>query len=169
MAGDMARETTCVTFMDASELWEWNKNGKPPRSEITESSSALGDWRSWMERTIRQQVRKIALPQHTVDRIARLQEPHVAFEEKEWPGMWHRMENRERKWDDCHKNDVMWGMGITDMARKILAAMRTGEREPEGEKGLQPSKHAVTIQRVREWKEDPVQQQPQLHVERRPE
>ena len=60
------------------------------------------------------------------------------------------MENRERKWDDCHKNDVMWGMGITDMARKILAAMRTGEREPEGEKGLQPSKHAVTIQRVRE-------------------
>jgi hypothetical protein len=60
MAGEVSRKTIRVTFMAASEQWERNKNGKRLRSEISESASAPGDWRSRMERTMRQQAREVA-------------------------------------------------------------------------------------------------------------
>jgi hypothetical protein len=50
MAGEVSGETTRVTFTATSEPWERNKNGIRLRSEISESSSAPGDWRSRMER-----------------------------------------------------------------------------------------------------------------------
>jgi len=60
MAGEMSGETTRVTFMAASEQWERNKNAKRLRSEISESSSTTGDWRSRMESTLKQQMDEVA-------------------------------------------------------------------------------------------------------------
>jgi hypothetical protein len=68
MAGDLLGETTSITFMGASEQWKWNKDENRLRSEISESSSAPGDWRSQLVRTIRQQALKVAQLHQTVDK-----------------------------------------------------------------------------------------------------
>jgi len=46
MACKVSGKTTCVHFMAPSQQWERNKNGKRLRSEIQESSSAPGDWKT---------------------------------------------------------------------------------------------------------------------------
>ena len=33
-----------------------------------------------------------------------------------------RMEAREEKWDVYHKNDILWGEGITGMVTIVMAA-----------------------------------------------
>jgi len=151
VAGDASGEATPVTFTAASEHWERNKNGKRLRSEISESSSAAGDWRSRMERTMRQQAREVAQLHQTVDKMARLVEANAVCEETQWLGMRKRMQDRERKWDARHRDDGLWGTGISVMATKILAGAgaRAGEREAEAGSGLQASKHADTTQRKR--------------------
>ena len=50
-------KSTRMSFVAVSEQWEHNTNGKPLRNETSEPVSALGDWRSRMERTVRQQAR----------------------------------------------------------------------------------------------------------------
>jgi hypothetical protein len=49
-----------MTITTAAEPLELKKNGKRPRSESPEVSKALGDWRSHMERTVRQQTQELA-------------------------------------------------------------------------------------------------------------
>jgi hypothetical protein len=60
MAREVSGRTTRIIIMAASEQWERNQNGKRQRSQISESVSALGVWRSRMERTIRQEACKVA-------------------------------------------------------------------------------------------------------------
>jgi len=128
-AGEVSEKTIHVTFMAASEHWERNKNGKRLRSEIPESASALGDWRNRMERTIRLQARMMLQLHQTVDKIARLLEAHAMCEVTQWHGMRKWMEDRQTKWDARHKDDVLWGTGISDMAAKILARTRANKKE----------------------------------------
>jgi hypothetical protein len=81
MTGDVSGETTRVTFTAANEQWDRNKNGKRLRSDILESSSAPGDWRSRMERTMRQQACEVAQLHQTVVKMARMLEAHAVWRE----------------------------------------------------------------------------------------
>jgi hypothetical protein len=62
-----------------------------------------------MERTGRQQAREVTQLHHTIDRMARILEPHAAREEVQWRDMKVWLENRETKWDERHRDDVLWG------------------------------------------------------------
>jgi hypothetical protein len=106
--------------MAPSEQWKWNKNSKRLRSKIPQSASAPGDWRSRMERAIRQQAREMAQLHETFDNMARMVEAHPSCEEMQWLGMKESLDNRERKWDASNKDDVLWGTGISDIITKIL-------------------------------------------------
>jgi len=140
IAGEVWGKTTCVTFMAASNQWERNKNGKRLRSEILESSSAPGDWRSQKERMMRQQAREMAQLHQMVDKTAKLLEAFAACKEMQWLGLRKWMKDRERKWDSCQKDDVLWGTGISDMAAKILVGTRACEIVPVAKTGLQSIK-----------------------------
>jgi hypothetical protein len=146
IAGDVSGETTHVTGTAASELWEWNKNGKRLRSEIPEWPSAPRDLSSRIERTMRQRRQEVAQLHLTVDKNARMQDAHMACEETQWLSMRKWMEDRERKWDAHPKDDVLWGTGISDMAMKILNGAQSGKREREAKNSLHASKHAGTTQ-----------------------
>jgi hypothetical protein len=74
-------KTTRVSFAAASEQWERNQNWKRLRNETSEPISAPGDWRSAMERTVRQQAREVTKLHQTIDRMARMLEAHTAREE----------------------------------------------------------------------------------------
>jgi hypothetical protein len=53
--------------------------------------------------------------------MAKILEAHVASEEMQWLGMRKWMEDRKRKWDAQHKDDLQCRTGILDVAMKILA------------------------------------------------
>jgi len=78
---NVSGETTRVTFTAANEQWDRNKNGKRLRSDILESSSAPRDWRSRMERTMRQQACEVAQLHQTVVKTARMLEAHAVWRE----------------------------------------------------------------------------------------
>lgn len=61
-----------------------------------------------------------------IDWIARLLEVHTALEETPWLGITEWMENRETKWDNSQKDNIVWGTGIADITTKILAEARVG-------------------------------------------
>jgi hypothetical protein len=37
------------------------------------------------------------------------------------------LEDSETKWDECHKDNVRWWTGITDMTAEVLAKARVRE------------------------------------------
>jgi len=123
-AGEWSGKTTRVSFLDPSEQWEHNWNGKRLKNETSEPVNALGDWRSRMERTVRQQWRKATQLHQTVHRMARMLEAHRVHEEVQWHGMIEWLEDRETKWDESHRDDVIWGRGVADMTAEVLAKPR---------------------------------------------
>jgi hypothetical protein len=92
--------------------------------------------------------------------MSRMLEAHAAREEAQWRGMKEWLEDRETKWDDCHRDNVLWGPGITDMTTKVLAIGIVGEAAPTQEvrqqerdetasqdgDGLRASQHAEAVQ-----------------------
>jgi len=129
-AAQRAGNTTRVSFLAASEQWERNKNGQRLRNETSEPESAPGDWRSRMEQTVRQQAREVTQLPQTINRMARLLEAHAAREEAQWRGMKEWLEDRETKWDDRHRDNVLRGAGISDMTAKVMASARAGDAAP---------------------------------------
>jgi len=90
----------------------------------------------------------VAQLHYTVDKMVSVLEAHAACEEMQWLGMKEWLEDKERKWDDHHQDEVLQGTAIRDMAVKILAEARAAEREPapEVDSGLQESRYEVTMQ-----------------------
>ena len=127
-AGQRSGEARHVIFMAATGQWERNRNGKRLRNESAEPVSAPGDWRSWMERTVRQQARDLTQLHQTIDSMMRMLEAHTAREEAQWCGMKAWLEDRETKWDNRHRDNVLWGAGIADITTKVLGKARV--REP---------------------------------------
>jgi len=158
MAGRGSRMKIHVSFMAASEWWGLNSKGKRLNSDSSESVSPLGDWRSRMESTRRQQVCEVAQLHQTVDKTARMLKADTACGETQCLSMQQWLDDNERRWDACHKNDSLCGMGITDMSSKILYRGRAGKSDTEAvaERGLQASKHAGPTQQ--EWNQDAEQQ-----------
>lgn len=96
-AGQRSEKTTIVSFMAASAQWEHNKNGTRLRNETSEPVRALGDWRSRMERTVRQQEHEVTQLHQTIDRMARMLVADMAHNEAQWHGMKEWLEGRVKK------------------------------------------------------------------------
>jgi hypothetical protein len=105
--------------------------------------------------------------------MARMLEAHAVREEAQWCRMKERLEDRETKWDDRHRDNLLWGAGITDMTANVLATARAGEaaltqevrKEDRDEtatqdgKGLGASQHSGAVQGSKPEKRQ-LQQQP---------
>ena len=57
-------------------------------------------------------------------------EAHQAREDVQWLAMKEWLEDRETKWDEHHKDDVQWGMGIAAMTAEVLEKGRVWEAAP---------------------------------------
>jgi len=90
-----------------------------------------------MERTVRQQVRDVTQLHQTIDRMARMVQAHAASNEALRLGMEEWLEDRERKQDELHNDNVLWRTGITVMTTQVLAKARVSETAPAQEKRLE--------------------------------
>lgn len=86
-----------------------------------------------MEKTVRKQVLEVAQLHQIITRMARVLEAHMACEEIEWHGKSEWLEDRERRWDDVHRDEELLGEGSADMTMKVLAKARGGETAPDQE------------------------------------
>jgi len=159
-AGRMSGKTTRVTLVAESEQWERNKNGKTLKNKTSETVSTLGDCRSRMVGTVRQQACEVTQLHQSIDRIARMLDVHVVCEEAQWRGMKEWLEDSETKWDERHRDNVLWGMAIPDMATEVVTKARVRDVAPaqrarmEGRDetarqaggGLEASRHAGVTQ-----------------------
>jgi len=68
--------------------------------------------------------------------------------EKQWLGMKELLQKRERKWNAHTKDDILYGTGISDIARKILLRMRAGETQPKADSCMHVTVQGGTIQQV---------------------
>ena len=131
----MTRVAPTITSATAAEPLERNENGKRLRSESPEVSKAPGDWRSRMERTVRQQAQELAQLHRTARQLTNLLEAHAAREEVQWAGVKAWMEEREGKWEFRHEENVLWAAGISNMVAEI-----TNEKRREVQREIQEAK-----------------------------
>jgi len=134
----------------ALEPMERNEDGKRRRSEVPANAWALGDWRSRMERAAQQQARELAQLHRTIATMANMLETHTALQEAQWRGMKSWLEEKEKRRDAYHQDDLLWGEGITDIVARAVAATERGQKEEwrtdtEGV-GLEASIHADLTQ-----------------------
>ena len=94
----------------AEEL-EHNETGKRLNSG-PEASRAPSDWRSCMERTMRQQAQEQTQMHPTVGQLAYLLEAPESCEEAQWPGMITWMQEREQMRDSWHERYKLLWAGI---------------------------------------------------------
>jgi hypothetical protein len=171
-ATPVAAGTTGTTIV---ELTERNENGKRRRrSEAVATAVAPSDWRSRMERTMRQQAQELTQLHRTVGHLTNLLEAQAAREEAQWRGMMTWMQESEQKWDTRHEDDEQWGAGITNMIAKVVKGVAPGQeaREKERDKtarmdggGLEASQHADTTQEGGPEKHQQLQQQPKPRLQ----
>jgi len=147
-ATPIAAETADATIFEPMER---NENTK--RRRRSEAPADPSDWRSRMERTIRQQAQELMQLHRTVGHLANLVEAWVACEEAQRLAMITWMPEREQKWDARYKDDKVWGAGITRMIAKTIKGVAQGQDETERERevtartdggGLEASQHADT-------------------------
>jgi hypothetical protein len=117
---EVAMEMTTAETAGATMLepMERNENGK--RRRRSEAPATPSDWRSRMERTMRQQAQELTQLHRTVGHLTNLVQAQAACEEAQWLGMRTWMQEREQKWDARHEDDKLWAAGITDMIAKIM-------------------------------------------------
>jgi hypothetical protein len=133
-----------------------------------------------MERTMRQQACEVAQLHQTIDRMARVIEAQMASDETQRLGMRQWLEERERKWNARHKNEVMWGECITVLTLMVQAKPKVGETAPDRDArgkgkhvtarqvsgGLEASQHEDTTQ-IGEPEKRQLQQQPEPKLQPR--
>jgi len=179
---DVAMEMTTAETAGATifELMERNENGK--RRRRSEAPATPSDWRSRMERKMRQQAQELTQLHRTVGHLTNLVQAQAAREEAQWLGMRTWMQEREQKWDARHEDDKLWGAGITNMIAKIMKGVASGQEVREKERdetagtdggGLQASQHADTTREEEPEKRQQLQQQPkpklQLKLQPKPQ
>jgi hypothetical protein len=121
-------ETAGATMFDPMER---NENGK--RRRRSEAPATPSDWRSRMERAMRQQAQELTQLHRTVGHLTNLVQAQAARDEAQWLGMRTWMQEREQKWDARHKDDKLWGAGITNMIAKIMKGLASGQEAREKE------------------------------------
>jgi hypothetical protein len=45
----------------------------------------------------------------------------------QWLGMKEWLKNSQEKWENGHREMIVWGTGITDMTRKVLGKAKLGD------------------------------------------
>jgi hypothetical protein len=172
---DVAMEMTTAAPPTAAETagaimfepMERNENGKQRRR--SDAPATPSDWRSRMEGTMRQQAQELMQLHRTVGHLTNLVQVQAVREEAQWVGMRKCMEEREQKWDARHKDDKLWGAGITNMIAKIMKGVAPGQEAREKERdetagldsgGLEASQHADTTREEEPEKLQQLQQQP---------
>ena len=164
----IATETAGTTIFEPMER---NENGK--RRRRSEAPAAPSDWRSGMERTIRQQPQELTQLHRTVGHLANLVDARAAREEAQRLAMMTWMQRREQKWDARYEEDKVWGAGIMNIISKTMKGVAQGQEKRERERevtartdggGLEASQHADTKR-----EEGPEEhQQPQQQPKRKP-
>ena len=115
---------------DTLEPMERHENGKRRRrSEVPATTWAFGDGRSGMERAAQQLTRKLAQLHRTIATMANMLETQTALQEMQWRGMKTWLEEKEEKRDAYHQDDILWGKGITDMVKRVVAGTEWDQRE----------------------------------------
>jgi hypothetical protein len=154
MAMEMATAVKSIAAGTAGETtlqpMERYENGKRRRSKVPATAWALGDSRSRMERAPHQKPRELAQLHRTIAKMSNMPETYIELQEAQWRGMKSWLEEKEKKWDAYHQDDLLWGEGITDMVAKAVAATERGQKEEsrvdtEGV-GLEASIHADLTQ-----------------------
>jgi len=171
---DVAMEMTTVATPTATgatifEPMETNENGKRrSRSEALATALAASNWRSRMQRKMRQQAQELTQLHRTVGHLRNLVQARAAHEEAQWSGMRRWMQEREKKWYARHEDDQTWGAGITNMIAKVMKGVAPGQETSEKERdktagmdggGLEASQHADTTQAEGPGKHQLLQQQ----------
>jgi hypothetical protein len=82
-----------------------NENGKRRRRSV--APETLSDWRSCMERTMRQQAQELMQLHRTVGYLTDLVQSQAAHEEAQRLGMRTWMQVREQQWDARHEDDKL--------------------------------------------------------------
>jgi hypothetical protein len=151
MATPVAAETVGASI---GELMGTNKNGKRRRrSKASATALATSDWRSHMERTMRQHAQEVTQLHQNVGHQTNLVEAPAAPEEAEWQAMMTWMQEREQKWDTHHQDDRLWGAGITNKIAKVMKHAAPGQKASEKARdktaridggGLEASQHSDT-------------------------
>jgi len=157
VATDMTPAAT-PTATDATifELLERNENRKRRwKSEAPATALAPNDWRSRMERTMRQQAQELTQLHLTVGHLTNLLQAQAARKAAQWFGMRMSIQEREQKWHAHHEDDKLWGGGITNMIAMVMKAVAPGQEAIEKKTdetagmdggGLEASQHADTAQ-----------------------
>jgi hypothetical protein len=128
-ATPVAAETAGATIVEPMER---NENGKRRRKiEAPATALAPSDWRSRMERMVRQQAQEQMQLHRTVGPLTNVLEAQAALEEAQWRGMLTWMQEREQKWDARHEDDKVWGAGITNMIAKVVKGVAPGQEARE--------------------------------------
>ena len=76
---------------------------------------------------MRQQACDVTQLHPMIDMMATMLEAHAVCEELQSLGMRDWLEDRETKWHERHKYNVLWGTGISDMMAEVLANARLCE------------------------------------------
>jgi len=82
-----------------------------------------------MERAAHQQTRELAQLHRTIAKMANMLETQAALQEAQWHGMKTWLEEKEEKRDAYHQDDILWGKGITNMVKRVVATTERGQRE----------------------------------------
>ena len=82
-----------------------------------------------MERAAQQPARELAQLHRTIAKMANILETQTTLHEAQWRGMKTWLEDKEEKRDVYHQDDVLWGKGITDMVKRVVATTERGQRE----------------------------------------
>jgi len=172
---DVAMEMTTAATPTATgttifELMERNENRKRRwKSEAPPSALAHSEWQSCMERTMSKQAQELTQLHRTVGHLTILLQAQAACKEAQWLGMRTWRQEREQKWDARHKDDKLWGPGITNTIAKVMKRVARGQEvrhkgrdESAGMYGggLEASHHEDTAQEGSPEKHQQLQQQP---------
>jgi hypothetical protein len=116
---DVLMTGSTPTIAATAEPQERNQNQKRPTSE---APKAIGDWRSRMKRTVRQQAQELTQLHRTIEHLAKSLEAYAACEEAQQLGVKTWMEEREEKWDFRHEDNILWAAGITYTIAEVMKA-----------------------------------------------
>jgi hypothetical protein len=134
MAMEMATAGIAIVAETADEAtlepMERNENAKRRwRNEVTGTAWARGDWGSCMEHAAQQQACELAQLHRTIPKMENMLEMQTAPQETLWRWMKTWLEEKEEKRDVNHQDDVLWGKGITNMVKRVVAATERDQRE----------------------------------------
>jgi hypothetical protein len=104
MAMEMAMVVTSITTetsgKETPELIGRKENGKRRRrSEVPATTWVLGNWRSRMDCTARQQAHKLAQLHRTIAKMSNMLETHSALQKAQWRGIKLWLEEKEKMWE----------------------------------------------------------------------